>query len=435
MNALESSRKVWIEPDRSIPLASASVISVRGSLLDPPEKEGLSRVAFRLMRRTGAHRSGDVSDEILDGMGAHLSAEVQRSHAGFHGTTIARKIPSLLDFIEECLASPGFSEEEFRLLIEESQAELIERLDDDRALSSSFFGRALFRGHPYARPAGGTASTLASITVDDVRAQRERLLRRDDLLFSFSGPFEEAEALKAAEQLRAQLPSGSEPEPSLDHPSARPGRHLLFVDKPERSQTQILIGGLGSHPEDPDHIALHVGNTIFGGTFTARLSQEVRAKRGWSYGAYSSLPFDRKRQAFSLWTFPAASDARACIELELRLLEDWVRRGVTKAELGRAKKYLIRSSAFSRDTAAKRVQLRVEEELYGLPNGYHDSYLERVAAVTLDAVNQAIARRISLSDLLITIVGTHAAIGAEVQRAIPDLASTEVVAFNEPDFR
>src|SRR5690606_30281998 len=134
------------------------------------------------------------------------------------------------------------------------------------------------------------------------------------------------------------LPPNSQPEAlvsveAVTEPSPRSGRNLVVVDKPERSQTQILIGGLGSSPHDPDHVPLLVANTVFGGTFTARLSEEVRSKRGWSYGAYSSLPYDRRRQAFSMWTFPASTDAAACVALELQLLESWVTEGITEAEL------------------------------------------------------------------------------------------------------
>jgi zinc protease len=205
---------------------------------------------------------------------------------------------------------------------------------------------------------------------------------------------------------------------------------LTFVDKPDRTQTQILIGGLGTHPADDDHLALHVANTVFGGTFTARLTQEVRAKRGWSYGAYSSLPIDRRRQAFSMWTFPKAEDAAPCIELQLQMLHALRDKGITKKELGWAKKFLVRSHAFALDTASKRVGLLLDSELYGLPPGYYEDYVERVKAVTWEATNAAVAARLPEQDLLLTVVGTAAQIGDTVKGAIPELASSEVVPFD-----
>jgi zinc protease len=197
-----------------------------------------------------------------------------------------------------------------------------------------------------------------------------------------------------------------------------------------RTLTQILIGGLGTHPSDPDHVALSVGNTIFGGTFTARLMNEVRSKRGWSYGAYSSLPYDRRRQSFSMWVFPKATDAAACIELELQLLEKWRNKGVTKKELSWAKRFLIRSHAFTVDTPSKRVGLQLDSELYQLPEGYYDNYLEHVRSVTLEQVNAAIQTRISADDLLVTVVGTEKDVGEAVRKAIPGLSNSEVVPFD-----
>jgi zinc protease len=205
---------------------------------------------------------------------------------------------------------------------------------------------------------------------------------------------------------------------------------LVFVDKPERTQTQILIGGLGTHPRDDDHLALHVANTVFGGTFTARLTQEVRAKRGWSYGAYSSLPIDRRRQAFSMWTFPKAEDAAPCIKLELEMLHELRAQGITKKELAWAKKYLVRSHAFALDTASKRVGLLLDSALYGLPDGYYENYVENIKSITLEQANAAVVSRLSEQDLLVSVVGTASQILDAVKGAIPELADSEVVAYD-----
>jgi zinc protease len=207
----------------------------------------------------------------------------------------------------------------------------------------------------------------------------------------------------------------------------------VFVDKPERTQTQILIGCLGTHPHDPDHVALHVGNTILGGAFTARLMREVRSKRGWSYGAYSNLPYDRHRRGFSLWTFPKASDAAACIALELELLQKWWSEGITPRELAWAKRFLVRSHAFAIDTASKRVAQVLDEEIYGLPARYHADYVAHVQGVSLDQVNAAIRERITPNDLLVTVVGTAAEIQPSIRDAIPSLTTSETVAFDAED--
>jgi zinc protease len=118
------------------------------------------------------------------------------------------------------------------------------------------------------------------------------------------------------------------------------------------------------------------------------------------------------------------------VKLELDLLKAWRDEGITKSELAWAKRYLVRSHAFAVDTAAKRVGLKLEADLYQLPAGYHEEYLERIQAVTLEQANLALKDRISADDLLVCVVGTEQEIGGAVRDAIADLKSSEVVAFD-----
>jgi zinc protease len=164
-----------------------------------------------------------------------------------------------------------------------------------------------------------------------------------------------------------------------------------------------------------------VGNTVFGGTFTSRLNQEVRAKRGWSYGATSGMRVDRRRESLTLWTAPAAKDAPACLTLELDLLKALRESGITAEELAFAKNYLRRSHAFDVDTARKRVHQQLEEALTELPAGYYASYLPNIGKATLEGVNASLKRRMPEDDLIVGVVGEYEEIGKKIEGAIPNL--------------
>lgn len=432
MNAPTSVNKpnVLVETSHDLPLVSVSVATKTGSLFDPAELEGLTRLTGRLMRRTGGGRDPQQIDTQIDALGGSLGSDVSPSATSFSGTVIRRSLEPYLELLGDVLARPGLAEEELGRLQRESHAELVEALDDDRGLGRRWFRKFMFEGHPYGRPVSGTSSTLSRITQRDVSECARRLVTREGLVIAFSGDITRSEAEHHAEKLLSALPSGSPPPDTTPDPSPRAGRRLIIVDKPERTQTQILIGGLGTHAADPDHTALLVGNTIFGGTFTARMTQEVRSKRGWSYGAYSSLPIDRRRQAFSMWTFPKAEDAAPCVSLELDMLRALREKGVTKKELSWAKRYLTRSHAFAVDTPAKRVGLALDARLYDLPENYYEQYLARVAAASLEEVNQALLQRLPEKDLLIVVVGTANQIRGPLEAAIPDLSHVEVVKFD-----
>jgi zinc protease len=391
---------------------------------------GATRMLTRWMRRTAGGREAQVIDTEIDALGGAFGADVSPSTLVFHGTVITRSLDGLMRIAADVLARPGFADVELERLRRETLAELTETLDDDRGLARRWFRHRVFGAHAYARSVTGTATSLGQIKPDDLKALYDRIVRPENLIFAFSGDIDRARAEALAEQVIGQLTAGPPPNDTIPEPAVIPGRRLTFVDKPDRTQTQILIGGLGTHPADADHLALHVANTVFGGTFTARLTQEVRAKRGWSYGAYSSLPIDRRRQAFSMWTFPKAEDASPCIQLQLEMLHALRTKGITKKELAWAKKYLVRSHAFALDTASKRVGLLLDSALYGLPDGYYENYIERVQGVTLEAANASVVERLSEDNLLVTVVGTAAQIGDAVRTAVPNLAASEVVAYD-----
>ena len=276
-----------------LPLVSFTVSFQVGGTSDPAGKDGLLRLMLRLMRRGSARRTASEIDDLVDRLGAEVSVEVAPTSSTLHAQVVSRNLEPFVGLVAELLTSPAFGAEELERLRRESEAELQEARDSDRGLANLWFRRGVFQDDPYARSANGRLSTLPTLTLADVKDAYARVMKRGNVVVGISGDITPAKAEWVHHTLLAGLPKGvTEPTP-LAEVRGPTGRSLIFVDKPERTQTQILIGGLGTHPRDPDHVALSLANTAFGGTFTARLMQEVRAKRGWSYGAYARLSIEK----------------------------------------------------------------------------------------------------------------------------------------------
>ena len=421
---------VFVEPSEALPIVSVGVNFRSGAAHDPEGKDGLARVTARMFRRGALGYSAEHIEETVDALGGELAADVGVSSSGVHFEVIRRSLDPMTDLVSTLIARPTFDEAELARLLREAESELIEARDNDRGLVSRAFRRTLFDGHPYGRRSAGKISTLRSITQADVRAFYERHHTRANALVIVSGDVTLAEGHALADRLLAGLPDGEPIADSVPEPPRRPGRHLVFVDKPDRSQMQMVIGGLGTDAHDADHFPLVVACTAFGGTFTSRLMQEVRAKRGWSYGASARVGFDRRRDAFTMWTAPSSADAAACLSLQIELLEALREGGVTEEELEFVKRYLVRSHAFDIDTARKRVHQKLEAALYDLPEGYHASYVPSVQGVTCETANAAVRARLSADDLIIGVIGTHAEIGDTIAKAIPRLDSVTVTPFD-----
>lgn len=418
-----------LEESHDLPLVHFQVVLPEGSLGDPDGQEGLTRLSARLLRRGTNKRDTRTIEETIDSLGAELAIETTPSFVRFSGSVIKKSLAPMLELLGEMLREPSFPEGELTLLKRETEAQLVELCDSDQSLVGTHFRRALYRGHPYSRPVIGTKKTLENVSYDAVRERFLRGLSERPRLFGFSGDVtpQEAERL-VREHLDYGKRTGSLRSPPPE-PVQNDGRTLRIVDKPERTQTQIQIGRLGTHPKDEDHTALLVGNAVFGGAFTARLMRAVRSERGWSYGASSRLSIDRVRDAFSMWTFPAASDAAACIALELELMEQWVDGGISEEELDFAKSYLVKSYAFAIDTADKRLEQAVDVLLYELPGDYYHGYTKRIANVTREEVNAALKARLSPRDLTLCVVATASDVESSL-RALKGVANVEVVPYD-----
>jgi zinc protease len=421
------SATVHLETSRALPLVSVLVGFKAGSHDEPSGKDGLTRLMARMLRRGAGGLDATQVEAAFDRLGADLGEVAGPTAVTLHLDVIRRSFDRAIDLVATLLGEPALDAAELAKLVREVQSEIVESRENDRGLCMRAFRRTLFEGHPFARRTGGLLATLASIGRDDVVQRHRHVVARDRLVLAFAGDLDETDAARAAARIEQALPPPLPAGERIPEPQAQRGRRLVIVDKPDRTQTQLMIGGLGTRAHDPDHVPLVVANTVFGGTFTSRIMREVRSKRGWSYGAFSSLPIDVCREAFGVWTHPAAEYAAECVALELDLLEKWRTAGIKPAELAFAKRYLVRSQAFEVDTASKRVHRKFATSVYDLPGDYYDGFLERVRAVTLEQANRAVAERISIDDLTVAITGTEAVIGEKLAGAIPGLAGTTVV--------
>jgi zinc protease len=413
--------KLLVEPSRALPLVSFSLTVQAGRLFEPEGLEGLARVTARMLRRGCGSSSAEAIEQRADLLGAEVSTGVGLGWASVSCEVLRRNLDEAVSLVAELVSDPTFDGDELALLLRQSEAELVRSRDNDALLCSRALRRHLMSGHPHAARVQGDLAGLQAIDVDATKRFHAERYGRAGALVAFVGDVDEAAVPGLAERLVAGLPEGRICDYPAPEPSAPKGRRLVVVDKPGRTQAQMAIGTLGTSPADDDHVALWVANCAFGGTFTSRLVQEIRGKRGWSYGVSSHLTTSRVREVFSIWAAPAAEDAGACIALELEMLERWCDAGIDAEELAFCKDYLRRSWAFEIDTAKKRLSQRIERVLLDLDDDYHRLFVERVDAVTLEEANAAIRRRISPRDLWVAAVATDAETGEALRAGIEGL--------------
>jgi zinc protease len=421
---------VITERSDALPIVGISATLRSGTLLDPAGKEGLVRMLGRGLRMGTSDVRGERLEEKLDELGAQLSIGASQSFVNVGGVVVASNLEPFIELLADVLLRPAMRDNDLRQVRRELRAELAASCDDDRSLCFRHLRSHAFPDQLQGRPRSGTLASLGRITRSDLVKHHKRHVTGPNLVFGVWGDFAPRRLAKLLDQHFGGLPKRAVPKLELPEPHVPRGRRILIVDKPERSQTQIAVATLGSHPGESSHIPLIVGNTAFGGLFSSRLNEEVRVKRGLSYGASSSLTVGKSRDLWAMHTFPSAKDAVSCLQLQLDLFDRWVAGGITADELQRSKSYLEKSHAFEVDTPSKRLDQDLDIELLGFPKRYHSHFVQAVKRVGLKDVKVALKQGgLALGSQVIVIVATAKELKGQLAK-IPNVTQIETVPFD-----
>jgi zinc protease len=285
--------------------------------------------------------------------------------------------------------------------------------EDPERISSNAWMKAAFGGHPYARDSEGTVQSIAAITPEDLKARHKQLFTRKGLLISVVGDIDEDSLKRLLDQTFGALPN-TDPPPASPDVSPAGGPVIRVIDR-DIPQSIITFGHEGIKRDDKDFIAAYVMSFILGGGgFGSRLTDEVREKRGLTYGIGAGL-YPLEHAGVFLGSVGTRNDkAKEAIDVAVDVMRRFVEEGPTAKELEEAKTYLTGSYALRFDSNAKIADqlLSIQEDDLGID--YIAKRNDLIDAVTLEDV-KAQARRIIHPDrLIITIVGKPEGVTATV---------------------
>ncbi len=409
---------ILVEENHDLPIVRLTVALRTGGADDSPALDGLTSFTTELMARGAAGRSRIAIDEALDAIGAQLSIHAHHDGAQIELTTLRDRLDVSMALLCDILLRPELSVDEADRLRREQLAHLDGLREEDALVAQRVFASRVFGDRPYGRTLTGTEATLPHLTSATARRWHDGAVRGPGVLFAFAGDVTPAEARSLVCHHAADL-RGSDARygSAFAEPRARTGTRITLVDKPERTQSQILLGHVAPHWREPGFDGLLVATHVLGGTFTSRLVEEVRTKRGLSYGAGAGLGQGRGAKAFVMNLFPSLEQTAEALGLVRGLYNDFCKRGITADELEFARVNLRESFAFNLATPEDRLDLRLSGELAGFPPDHIARFPERVAAVELAATNAALARLLRPDDLEIVVVTTADELRPELERA------------------
>lgn len=433
----------------STPMVWFRIVLPTGAADDPADKLGLANITAEMLLRGTMDRERDIFERTLEGLGASIGAGVGIDSVTLSGSVLKENWPKVANLLAESFEFPGFRDDDLKDLLDEVQADIVEARNSDRRLGSDWYARGLYGDHPYGRPVEGTASTLKTITRDDVVAHYQKYFSSRNATIALLGDFDNgvgSDLAKVAGRLQGEGVAAGETEWPMDPE----GRKVWLVNKPGRSQTQMMFGHFFVRPDGEDQVDREryahawLANEVFGGySFNARMMKEIREKRGWSYGAYGAITHRKDLSSFTMWIAPSTDQSVDAATLLMSLFEDFATNGVSAEEMDFARKSILNSAAFYTDTPSKRLSYEVRKKL----TGYDPvALLPFVEAATLEQVNEAAGVAYDPQNLFGMVIGTadsevpvgEAAEGEErakksLQAALEDLFGAESVTVKKYD--
>ncbi|HYO12848.1 MAG TPA: pitrilysin family protein [Thermoanaerobaculia bacterium] len=389
-----------------VPLVSLELVVPAGGQYDPEGKEGLATLTASVIDEGTEGLSSLEIAASLERLGGYVTTGADWDVGYLAAGLLARHLRSGLELLAEIATAPTFPQSEIERLRRQRLAEILRRSQDPSALADDCLSRAIYRGTVYAGSLLGGEKSVSSLDRDSMLEFYRRHYTLSGSALIAVGDFEPTELLREAESLLGRREGAAAP-PGL--PEIRleplPGITVHIVDRPGAAQTELRLGHPGMSRTHPDYVPLMVMNTLLGGKFTSRINLNLRERHGYTYGATSRFVPRQGPGPFVVGAAVATESAGAAAREALSELRR-IREGLVEPdELEETRSYMIGVFPYTVQTigdVAKRLETLA---VYGLPDDYFDSYLQRLAEVTREEILDVSRRHLDPERMAIVAVG------------------------------
>lgn len=407
----QNGAKVLFVETHAIPVIDINVDFDAGSRRDPATKSGLAGLTNASLDKGILDAGGSAIPEakILDtfaDVGAVKSNSVDMDKAGYSLRVLSGQEQSdkAINMLSDLLAKPSFPAE----LLNRDKARLIASIKEDEtrpeSIAAKTFKKNMYPSHPYGVSA--TSETVSAITREDLVFFHRNHYVANRAVITIVGDIDLNGAKKIANRISEKLVVAQTDLPTMPEVKATNAR-TDAIPHPA-TQAHILMGMPAVKRGDPDFFALTVGNYVLGGGgFSSRLMQEVREKRGLTYGVYSNFSPMIQKGPFLIGLQTEKKQADAALKVVNSTLDTFLKSGPTPAELKAAKDHLINSFAMKMDNNRKILDLVSMIGYYRLPITYLDTWTDNVRKVTAKDVQKAFHQKVIENELITVVVGNR----------------------------
>lgn len=403
---------VWLVEDHSIPFTALEIRFRGGTSLDAPGKRGAVHLMTALLEEGAGELDARAHARALESLAASFGYSASADDISISARFLTENREEALALLRETIHAPRFDEDAIERVRAQVIASLMSDAKDPDAIARLSFNRLAYGDHPYGSDGEGTPESVSALTRDDLLNAHAGAFARDRLYVAAVGDVTAEDLARIVDDLLADLPETGRPIPGPAEVSLSGGTTVVPFATP---QSVAVFGQKGIDRHDPDFFAAYVLNQVLGGgSFESRLMDEVREKRGLTYGVYSYLA-PRDLAAVYLGSVASAND-RIAEAIEV-IRAEWSKaatEGVTLEEVEAAKTYLTGAYPLRFDGNGQIARILAGMQMEGLPTDYIATRNDQVHAVTIEDVNRVAAELLDPEGLRFVVVGEPVGLEATV---------------------
>lgn len=393
----------WLVEEHSIPFVSVEIRFEGGTALDAPGKRGATLLMSALLEEGAGDLDSQGFAAARDDLAALFEFDAYDDALTVSARMLTENRAQAAALLKSALVAPRFDAD----AIERVRGQVLSIIQSDaldpNRIAGTTYDHLVFGDHPYGSARYGTAESVAALTRDDLIAAKDAVMARDRMYVAAVGDITAEELGALIDDLLGDLPATGAPLPPPAEMDLGGGVTVVDFDSP---QSVVVFGQKGIRRDDPDFFAAYVLNHILGGQgFASRLMNEVREKRGLTYGISTDLlPMDLAAS----WQGYFASANEKVAEAIAVVRAEWARaaaEGVTQEELDAAKTYLTGSYPLRFDGNGRIAGILVGMQSEHLPISYVRDRNGYVEAVTRDDIRRVAARLMTPDALRFVVVG------------------------------
>ncbi|GAC1477700.1 MAG: pitrilysin family protein [Acidimicrobiales bacterium] len=406
-HTLANGLRVLVARRTGIPRFEARLVVPIARRTDTGDPARLRLLTQTVLSGTADRTSRDIA-ERFQAMGAGLGSFADAEQLVVGGSSLSAFRGPFLDLFGELVAQASFPADEVAIERDHLGHEIAVLRSQAGVVAGDALLRRLYGNHPYGH---GTPEpeAVAKVRAGVLRKLHAERVGPNGSLLVLVGDLDLDKTITDVDAAFGGWAKG-DGNTALPTPSASPPGPAVLLDRPGAVQTTVRIAGPAILRSDPEFPALMLAVTVFGGSFTSRLNDNIRERKGFTYGAHARI---EQRRAAAQLTVSAdvGRDVTAAALVETFYeLGRMVSAPVEEAELVAARRYLQGTMAMGIQTQAGLTAYLSTIVASGLDVGYLRDYPKRLELVTAADVLAASRAYLAPRNLTTVLVGDAATV-------------------------